>query len=514
MTSPPAATHAETTAPVGTPSRGAGAQPDLLGGLFSQPGWLRLRLLSDVLALCLASSAALFADPMVRAEPVSHWLAAAFPIVVLALLYGRPAPDERPSGTVLETATNALGNISLAAMLMIAADSMLGGGHPVGLALRLWVFAGVYLGGARIVLQWVRRHAVRSERLATPTLIMGAGRVGEHVVRRLQGEPRHGLCPVGFLDSDPLPRDSGDSANLLPILGGPQDLRAALDRTGAKHVILAFSNESDEVYVDKVRECERLGVEVSVVPRLYEAMNDRATLVHIGGLPLLSLSSVDPRGTQFAIKHAIDRGASLMALAAAAPLMLAIAAAVRLSSPGPVFFRQRRVGRDGHEFDVLKFRTMRSALPNEEFSLPDGCAPGGIEGIDRRTPVGRYLRASSLDELPQLINVLRGDMSLVGPRPERPEFVERFSQQIIRYDDRHRVKSGITGWAQVHGLRGQTSIADRAEWDNHYIRNWSLGLDLRILALTVAEVLRFRDSHKLRKYGTSHPMRSTDAEIA
>lgn len=511
MTPPPAATHAETPTPLGSPSLPLSAPSGLARGLFSQPGWQRLRLLSDVLALCLASSAALFGNATVRAEPVSHWLAAAFPIVVLALLYGRPAPDERPSGTVLETAASTLGNVSLAAMLTIAADSMLGGAHPVGLALRLWVFAGVYLGGARIVLQSVRRHAVRTERLATPTLIMGAGRVGEHVVRRLQGEPRHGLRPVGFLDADPLPRGGGVSAGLLPILGGPQDLRAALDRTGAKHLILAFSNESDEVYVETVRECERLGVEVSVVPRLYEAMNDHATLVHIGGLPLLSLHSVNPRGAQFAIKHGIDRGFSLLALVAAAPLMLAIAAAVRLSSPGPVFFRQRRVGRDGREFDVLKFRTMRPSLPEEEFSLPEGCAPGGIEGSDRRTGIGRYLRASSLDELPQLFNVLRGDMSLVGPRPERPEFVERFSAEISRYDDRHRVKSGITGWAQVHGLRGQTSIADRAEWDNHYIRNWSLGLDLRILALTVAEVLRFRDSHKLRKYGTSHPRLSQES---
>jgi lipopolysaccharide/colanic/teichoic acid biosynthesis glycosyltransferase len=165
---------------------------------------------------------------------------------------------------------------------------------------------------------------------------------------------------------------------------------------------------------------------------------------------------------------------------------------VKLTSPGPILFRQRRVGRDGRSFDLLKFRTMREETGDGRFDLPDGLAPGGIEGRDRRTPVGRFLRETSLDELPQFLNVLRGEMSLIGPRPERPEFVERFSAEVARYDDRHRVKSGITGWAQVNGLRGRTSIADRVEWDNYYIQNWSLGLDLRIAALTVAEIFRLR----------------------
>ena len=185
-----------------------------------------------------------------------------------------------------------------------------------------------------------------------------------------------------------------------------------------------------------------------------------------------------------------------------APVMAAIAIGVRLGSPGPVLFRQSRVGRDGQVFDVLKFRTMRVTddARDSGFELLDGCAPGGVEGVDRRTRFGALLRATSLDEIPQFINVLRGEMSIVGPRPERPEFAARFSAEIDRYDDRLRVKSGITGWAQVNGLRGQTSIADRVEWDNHYIRNWSLGFDLKIMMLTVAEVLRFRDSQKARKH--------------
>jgi exopolysaccharide biosynthesis polyprenyl glycosylphosphotransferase len=271
-------------------------------------------------------------------------------------------------------------------------------------------------------------------------------------------------------------------------------------------VIIAFSNEPDHVLVDKIRECLDQGVEVSLVPRLYEAINERATLDHVGGLPVVTLSQVDPRGWQFTFKHALDRTFAGLMLIALAPLLGTVALAVRLSSPGPVLFRQRRVGRDGHEFDLLKFRTMREStgLGTHEFELLDGCAPGGIEGTDRRTPIGRWLRDLALDELPQLFNVLRGDMSIVGPRPERPEFVAQFARDVARYDDRHRVKSGITGWAQVNGLRGQTSIADRVEWDNYYIRNWSLWLDLRILVMTVAEVARFRDS-ALSAPSSAHP---------
>jgi lipopolysaccharide/colanic/teichoic acid biosynthesis glycosyltransferase len=190
------------------------------------------------------------------------------------------------------------------------------------------------------------------------------------------------------------------------------------------------------------------------------------------------------------VKHAIDRIGAGVLLLALLPMLLTLAALVRLSSPGPALFRQRRVGRDGREFEMLKFRTMR--LPEHEegepmlVALPPDLGPGGVEGADRRTWIGSFMRASSLDEVPQLINVLRGEMSLVGPRPERPQYAELFGSQVARYTDRHRVKSGITGWAQVCGLRGRTSLSDRVEWDNHYIENWSLGLDVKIVLMTLA----------------------------
>ncbi len=228
----------------------------------------------------------------------------------------------------------------------------------------------------------------------------------------------------------------------------------------------------------------------AMMPRMHELIDERSTLDHVGGVPLVSLRPINPHGWEFAVKHAIDTAVAAVALVLLCPLLAAIAIGVRLSSPGPAFFRQRRVGRNGREFELLKFRTMISPVTWTDFDPPSGLAPGGVEGADRRTWLGGLLRATSLDELPQLINVVRGEMSIVGPRPERPEFVQLFAAEIDRYDSRHRVKSGITGWAQVHGLRGQTSIADRVEWDNFYIENWSLWLDLRIVLMTATEVLR------------------------
>ncbi len=493
MTPPGASTQIAANSQILIPRHARGAVAEQIGKrLLGAREWLQLRLLVDGIVLFLASSAALFADPHVAAITSNRWLAVAFPVVVVGMMRARRAPDDRFNVSLLDTLANVLGVVSLAAMLTISADAIFGGAAPLALASRLWLFAVVYLGIARAVLASARSQAIRSEAFATPTLIVGAGVIGAHLFKRLVGEPRYGLRPVGFLDANPLPPAAGTGVS-VPVLGGPDDLTEALTLTGARHVILAFSGQPDHVLVAKVRECQALGVEVSLVPRLYETINERTTLDHVGGLPLLTLRSIDPKGWQFAIKHALDRTLAGLALLALTPVLLAVAIAVRVSSPGPILFRQRRVGRDGHEFDVLKFRTMQVvASEADEFELPEGLAPGGVEGVDRRTPVGRILRDLSLDELPQLFNVLKGDMSLVGPRPERPEFVARFARDVARYEDRHRVKSGITGWAQVHGLRGQTPIADRVEWDNYYIQNWSLRLDLRILALTVCEILRFR----------------------
>jgi exopolysaccharide biosynthesis polyprenyl glycosylphosphotransferase len=318
------------------------------------------------------------------------------------------------------------------------------------------------------------------------------------------------------------------------------------------------------VMLNMVRRCRELGVSASLVPRLFEVSVERVTVEHLGGLPLLEMRPIDPKGWQFLVKYAIDRVVAAITILLISPILLTLTAAVLITSGRPIFFRQRRIGLDGQEFDMLKFRTMKGSpessghnhghwvfetLEEGDSLLADpkphvngngqavlangnmgGSAPlgggagsphvnghsnGGVatatatateteketteavgvqtSGEDRRTPIGRILRRYSLDELPQLINVFRGDMSLIGPRPELGTFVRLFEEAVHRYGDRHRVKSGITGWAQVHGLRGNTSLADRVEWDNYYIENWSLWLDMKIAVMTVGSLLRWRE---------------------
>jgi exopolysaccharide biosynthesis polyprenyl glycosylphosphotransferase len=386
---------------------------------------------------------------------------------------------------------------SLAAISLIAAAALTDpNAEPAPLIARAWLFGTAYLIGGRLMLSWAHRRARVTRLIAKPTLIVGAGMIGSRVERRLSEQPELGLLPVGYLDAEPPPQDVAPDRR-APVLGAPEELSRVVEETGAQHVVLGFSSAPDHLLIPFVRECEARGLEVSLVPRLFESVNVRVALEHLGGLPLFGLHSIDPKGWQFAVKHVLDRVEAALLMLLLGPLMAGLALAVKRSSPGPVLYRQWRIGRDGRYFEMLKFRSM--ALDEEQSSewaarqpikAPADVAPGGVEGQDRRTRVGAYMRRSSLDELPQLYNVLRGEMSLVGPRPERPEFVDLFQGSIDRYVDRHRVKSGLTGWAQVNGLRGKTSLSDRVEWDNYYIENWSLSLDFKILLMTVSALLQ------------------------
>ncbi len=457
--------------------------------LLDGPGFGWLRFAVDFAMLWLSVAAALVGAKAAGVVIEARWALFLFPFVAVTLLFLRGMYRTRLRTVILDGIAPVVGAISVAAIAMVAVIAFTDDtARPAPLVARAWVFALIYVGAGRVLLALSQRRARERGVLFRSVLIVGAGIVGAHVARRLEEEPEYGLKPIGFLDADP-PPGVEVADRRAPVLGSPDDLERVAAETGASYVILAFSSEPDAGLVPIVRRCEELGLDVALVPRLFDSINERMRLEHLGGLPLLGLRQVDPKGWQFTIKHTLDRVLSGLGLVVLAPLFGILALLIKQSSPGPVMFRQTRVGRDGKVFDLLKFRSMRPPRPEDEDFAPEaGAAPGGVEGVDRRTTIGKFLRKSSLDELPQLINVLRGEMSLVGPRPERPEFVRMFRQDIARYTDRHRVKSGITGWAQVHGYRGQTSLADRVEWDNFYIENWSLWLDFKILLLTVVAV--------------------------
>ena len=307
------------------------------------------------------------------------------------------------------------------------------------------------------------------------TLIVGTGPVGVEVSEALADNTQFGLVPCGFVDR------FDDEFN-LPLVGRPEHLPAILARTGVRHVVLAFGAAGEEELVRIIRRCQDASVQFYAVPRLFELGVSHEAVGHeVYGLPLVPVRRPGTSSQLWPAKRAFDIAASSFLLMLTAPVFLACALAVKITSPGPVFFRQVRIGIGGRPFEILKFRTMRM---ND-----DSATQWSVDADDRVTAAGRFMRPSHLDELPQLLNVVRGEMSLVGPRPERPHFVEQFGAEIDGYHERHRVPVGITGWAQVNGFWGDTSIETRVRLDNRYIENWSLWRDLVIGLRTIPTLL-------------------------
>jgi exopolysaccharide biosynthesis polyprenyl glycosylphosphotransferase len=452
--------------------------------------WARGALALDVvLLLAAALMSQLGSSGAGIVDMPKAWLLVFAGLAVLCL-HGRGMYSWHLRLSMLDSARNVAVATAVASMVLVSLRILLPGDVDdlAPQSLRLLAFSAVYLAAGRVALDWAHMRARREREAARPTLVVGAGQVGALTARRLLEHPEFGLQPIGFVDKEPL-----DEARLpLPVLGASWDLDRLIEEHGIRHVVITFSTAPSEVLLREVERCEQLGVSVSLVPRLFERVTERLTVEHIGGLPLLSTHRVDPKGWQFALKYTVDRMVAAFLLLLCLPVLAAAALGTLISVGRPIFFRQPRLGRDGREFEMLKFRSMRApSEPVELLDLPPDTAPGGVEGDDRRTRFGTFLRRTSLDELPQLLNVLKGDMSLVGPRPERPHFARLFEENVYRYGERHRVKSGITGWAQVNGLRGKTSLSDRVEWDNFYIENWSLWLDVKILLMTVWAVRRY-----------------------
>ncbi len=456
--------------------------------------WTRGCLAVDALMLGAAVVLADLGAPRAGVPSTPTLWLVAFPLLAFGLMAARGLYRPRVFLRVLDDLRIVVTATALAAMIVLSLRVVVADDPWVAAqTARIWAFASVYLLAGRIVLSWGEVQARRRGESARPTLVVGAGKVGRLTASRLLEHPELGLKPVGYLDKEPLEAGADDD---LPVLGASWDLDRVVAEHGVRHVVLSFSTAPQSVLLAIMRRCQELGVEVSMVPRFYEKVVGHIGVEYLGGLPLMTAQPTNPRSWQFAVKYAVDRLVAGVLLVLVSPVLALAALGVWATMGRPIFFRQVRAGRDGRTFEMLKLRSMRAPREGEGdvAELEPGTAPGGVEGDDRRTPLGAFLRSTSLDELPQLWNVLRGDMSVVGPRPERPEYAEVFAERVYRYGERHRVKAGITGWAQVHGLRGRTSLVDRVEWDNYYIENWSLWLDVKILLLTAVALVRWREA--------------------
>lgn len=347
---------------------------------------------------------------------------------------------------------------------------------PPRVGLQLALLSAAALVSARVAACAALRAAHRGGRLRERALIIGAGATAVRIGQLLCEHPELGLAPQGYLDDQPPRRPAG-----LPLLGGLSELTEVITRYRIQRVIVCFPSARDEQLVPLLRACQRLPVDVCVVPRLYElgAAVPRAHLDELGDIPLVPLRRLGHSRLGTATKAAFDAAGAAALLTAAAPVLLVLTAMIRITGGGPVLFRQTRLSRGGQPIRLLKLRSMIDHADSDTrwVVLPQ-----------HTTRLGAWLRRTHLDELPQLINVLRGEMSLVGPRPERPYFAAQFARVIPRYDDRHRVRAGLTGWAQVNGLHGDTCIAERVRWDNFYIERWSPWMDMVILIRTLSAV--------------------------
>ncbi len=351
---------------------------------------------------------------------------------------------------------------------------LIGGGFVLQTGVRI---------GMRLALRFMRRRGYNLRHIC----IVGAGELGREIAQRLRRAPWSGLQLSGFYDDDP--DLAGTRIDGTPVLGTIDGLHSALDRGDIDQVWIALPLRAEERIRSLVSELRAYPVQVRYVPDIFGFHLLRHSFSEVAGMPVIGLTDTPMQGVQRVLKAVEDFMLGGLALLLLAPFLLIIAACIKLGSSGPVLYRQQRVTWNGRHFTMLKFRSM--AVDAETASGP----VWSQQGDARTTGIGGLLRRFSLDELPQLINVLRGEMSLVGPRPERPEFVARFRQEIPGYMQKHMVKAGITGWAQVNDLRGSSDLTKRIQYDLYYIENWSLWFDLRILALTVWHVLKSRNAY-------------------
>ncbi len=383
------------------------------------------------------------------------------------------------------------GAVSVGTIVAIALSSLLFKNSALeldysrGMILYAWFLTIVLDGVARLAHAWIQRSLQARGWGGSRVLIVGTGEVGQMILQKIRYLPGLGYEVVGFVND----HNGSETVLGVPVLGQADDLPSLIDKHSIDEVIIALPEGSHEEILTIISLCERGKVSIKVYPDVFQIMAAQVSIGDLGGLPLLTVRDIALRGWRLTLKRAMDLIGSAVGLVLLSPLMMLVALLIKLESPGPVFYVQERMGLDAKPFWMIKFRSMREDAEAETGPV------WATKDDPRRTRLGAFIRRFSIDELPQLINVLLGEMSLVGPRPERPVFVEQFKKSIPRYMDRHLEKAGITGWAQVNGLRGDTSIAERTKYDLWYVENWSLLLDIKIILKTIFNVFTSKNAY-------------------
>jgi exopolysaccharide biosynthesis polyprenyl glycosylphosphotransferase len=463
---------------------------------YQSAPWVLLLLVGDLVALTVAVFLAYvlrFQSPFFTYEEF-HPLDAYIGLFALHLLAVpvslATAGLYHPKRAVpwLDHLSAIVAGVSIGTILVIVASALLWrefGPSRLLIAL-VWGLSLVGVVTSRLTLYGVRRFLRARGYERDRLLVVGTGEPARLVIQRARLHPGLGYLPIGVVAEQPgLAEFAG-----LPVLGTIAEVGDLVRRHNVTELIIAMPTLSHQQLVDIVAQCYGERVNIRVFPDLFQFMTSGVHIGDLNGLPLISVKDVALKGWNAALKRAMDLVGSAVGLVLLSPLMLLIALLIKITSPdGPVFYCQERVGLDGKPFLMIKFRSMR---PDAEAETgPVWATPND----PRRTRLGAFLRRYSLDELPQLINVLIGEMSLVGPRAERPHFVEQFRRTIPRYWERHREKAGMTGWAQVNGLRGNTSIEERTAYDLWYVENWTIWLDIKILLKTLIVIFTDRNAY-------------------
>jgi Undecaprenyl-phosphate glucose phosphotransferase len=462
-----------------------------------------LLILTDIAALTLAftlgyyarQALPLFSPPPLMQPPLERYLPTLVlhVVTIVVIFYFSQLYHLRRAVSRIDHARNLIGAVTIGALMVSGIQELVFKNtflepvdYPRSMFFYVWAFSMIGVVTTRELNAALRRLIRRRGWERANLLVVGMGQIAREIIRKVEGSPELGYHLIGVVSARRDLKNPNFGGIGVPNLGVHTDLPALIDRYNIEQVIIALPDAHRDELFELIRLCQRGRVDIKIYPDMFAYIAGDLSVDDLGGTPLVTVRDIAMRGWRLSLKRGMDIVGAGFGLIVLSPLMLLTALIIRLESPGPVFYTQVRMGLDGRPFHMIKFRSMRT----------DAEATGAgwtVRDDPRVTRTGRWMRKTNWDEIPQLINVLIGEMSLVGPRPERPVYVQQFREQIPRYMDRHREKAGMTGWAQVNGLRGDTSISERTVFDLWYIENWSVWLDIKIIIRTILNTLLRRD---------------------